>query len=299
MEKPVERIDDCGEKQSDCAVPHVKDLVLEIHQALAEKILERNDQSRSCSACAIALFLMASENLMDSKTKSKEEKIKEQFLSKTNCFGSIQCAPGNSAQTENNLWTLAAMRVAKKGFLHSGSDWSLSDCIGNLEQSKSHVLGLMLWLFPEFADDERMMRVGNMIRDNYAWLTRDKMLFWISCVKRQNCSIEKVREIEEQILGLRLDTGVDTSAFATVGGRDAKGDLISSAIALLVLIFCAKRKSSRDVINAARRTVQWIVTHKTVMNVVDAEPDVAWALYALSEYIIAESTGKMDTTAER
>ena len=48
MEEPVERIEDCDGKQSDCLIQRVCDLVSKMHQVLAKKILQNNGaQSRT------------------------------------------------------------------------------------------------------------------------------------------------------------------------------------------------------------------------------------------------------------
>ena len=136
------------------------------------------------------------------------------------------------------------------------------------------------------------MHVEKITRENYAWLTRDKMLFWLSCMRDSRFKEIASRVINERILSLQLDTG----AFATVEGKEEKGDLISSAIGLLALISCVRHDNSKDSLReAGSKTVRWIIDHPAVKRyLVDELPseekcidmlDSVWVFYALSQYM--------------
>ena len=170
----------------------------------------------------------------------------------------------------------------------------------------SPVLGLMLWLFPEFASEELLMHVEKITRDNYAWLTQDKMLFWLACMRDSRFKEIASRVINERILSLQLDTG----AFATVEGKEEKGDLISSAIGLLALISCVRHDNSKDSLREEiLKTVRWIIDHPAVKRyLVDELPseekcidmlDSVWVFYALRQYmtliIIDEEQNRLNT----
>ena len=102
-------------------------------------------------------------------------------------------------------------------------------------------------------------------------------------MRDEDCSQGKVRDITDRILDLQLRSG----AFATVEGKGENGDLTSSAIGLLALISCAKGNGSENhVIGAVRQAVRWILRHITEA----IDEGVAWAYYALCEYIDLELT---------
>lgn len=300
MEETVDRIEDCDGKQSDCLIQRVCDLVSEMHQVLAKKILQnKGEQNRTdyrCPACVIALFLMASKSFIDDQKESHEanESVKAYYRDayKTIDRDNIKWEPEKSSQTENNLWTITAMREVGDNISYIVADQLFSDCIEDLKCHNSPVLGLMLWLFPEFASEELLMHVEKITRDNYAWLTQDKMLFWLACMRDSRFKEIASRVINERILSLQLDTG----AFATVEGKEEKGDLISSAIGLLALISCVRHDNSKDSLReAASKTVRWIIDHPAVKRyLVDELPseekcidmlDSVWVFYALSQYM--------------
>ena len=299
MEEPVDRIKDCDGKQSDCLIQCVCDLVSKMHQVLAEKISQYGQNQRSdhrCFACIIALFLMANKYLGDGKPEFNRdgEKVKKRFrdVYKTIDLGSIQWDPEKSYQTENNLWTITAMREVGDNISYIVTDQRFLHYIESLICHNSPVLGLMLWLFPEFVSEELLVRVGNITRDNYAWLTRDKMLFWLACMRDSRFKEIASRVINERILSLQLDTG----AFATVEGKGEMGDLISSSIGLLVLISCVRHDNLKDTLREATlKTVRWIIDQSAVKRYVVAELpieekcadmiDSVWVFYALSQYM--------------
>lgn len=300
MEETVDRIEDCDGKQSDCLIQRVCDLVSKMHQVLAKKILQnKGEQNRTdyrCPACVIALFLMASKSFIDDQKESHEanESVKAYYRDayKTIDRDNIKWEPEKSSQTENNLWAITAMREVGDNISYIVADQRFSDCIEGLKCHNSPVLGLMLWLFPEFASEELLMHVEKITRDNYAWLTQDKMLFWLAYLRRQNCSLETMREIAERILGLHLYSG----AFATVEGKNEKGDLVSSAIGLLVLISCVRQDNSKvPVCEATLKTVRWLIDQPVVKRYLGAELpieekctdmlDSVWVFYALSQYM--------------
>jgi hypothetical protein len=84
---------------------------------------------------------------------------------------------------------------------------------------------------------------------------------------------------------LQLSSG----GFAAAEVRDSDGDLASTAVGLLALISCAMENCNKDLaIGAMRQAARWIVGHITAAN----DEGVAWAYYALCEYIDLESTTK-------
>lgn len=300
MEEPVDRIEDCDGKQSDCLVQCVCDLVSEMHQVVAEKILQYDQDQGSdhrCFACIIALFLMANKCLVDGNPEFNRdgEKVKKHSrdVCRTIDLDNIQWDPEKSSQTESNLWTLAAMREVGDNISEIVTDQRFRNCIESLKCHNSPVLGLMLWLFPEFfAFEELLMHVEKITMDNYAWLTRDKMLFGLACMRDSRFKEIASRVINEWILSLQLDTG----AFATVEGKEEKGDLISSAIGLLALISCVRHDNSKDSLREATlKTVRWLIDHPAVKRyLVDELPseekcidmlDSVWVFYALSQYM--------------
>lgn len=300
MEETVDRIEGCDGKQSDCLIPRVCDLVSKMHQVLAKRILqnkgEQNWTDYRCPACVIALFLKASKSFIDDQKESYEanESVKAYYRDayKTIDRDNIKCDPEKSCQTESNLWTLAAMREVGDNISEIVTDQRFRNCIESLKCHNSPVLGLMLWLFREFAFEELLMHVEKITMDNYAWLTRDKMLFWLACMRDSRFKEIASRVINERILSLQLDTG----AFATVEGIEEKGDLISSAIGLLALISCVRHDNSKDSLREATlKTVRWIIDHPAVKRYLGAELpieekcidmlDSVWVFYALSQYM--------------
>jgi len=297
MEETVDRIEDCDGKQSDCLIQRVCDLVSKMHQVLAKKILQnKGEQSQTdyrYPACVIALFVMASKSLIDDQKESHEvtERVKVYYRDayKTIDLDNIQWAPEKTSQTESDLWTLAAMRQVGDDISYIVTDQRFLDCIESLKYHNSPALGLMLWLFPEFISEELLVRVENITRENQAWLTWDKMLFWLACMSFNE---KRARAIEEQILRLQLDAG----EFATVEGKGGRGDIISSAIGLLVLISCVGQNDSEGLVReAAMKTASWIVDHPIVKRRLVAElsteekctdmVESTWVLYVLSKYI--------------
>lgn len=297
MKEHVERIEDCDGKQVDALVERVDKLVKRMRGELYEKIKGNVSSGElinsQCPLEIIALFL-----------KTKRSPIPTMFHVitpyKTNIHN-IQSKPDECFLVEQNLWALYlwdlyARRETIDDFSFNDYDNILVDCFSILEGRKNPCMCLMLWLFPKLVTKDRIKSVEDILRESKVatWWLRDKMLFWLACMENENCSQEKVREIEEQIRELQLDSG----AFATVEGKKETGDLISSAIGLLVLISCAMRKDSDGiVVDMAQKTVRWIVEHD-----VD-ESNMAWVFYALSEYVACsdseELTEERGTVGER
>lgn len=297
MKEPVERIEDCDGKQADSLMVRGEQRVKEMRQRLTDKIITSSSNGQ-CLHCIASLFFKV-------EKESFSNYISRVADYKTN-VRNIQNKPDECSLVEQNLWTLylwdlyVKLKNAKgdtvDGFSLNDYENMLADCFSTLEGHKNPCMCLMLWLFPKLATKDRIKKVEDILRENKdaTWWLRDKMLFWLACLEESNCSQEKAREIERQILELKLDSG----AFATVEGKKENGDIISSAIGLLVLISCAKRKDSAGTVaDMAQKTVRWIVEQDA-----DGE-NLAWGFYALSEYVACLDTlgliEKRDTTGER
>ncbi len=225
--------------------------------------------------------MMAERNLHN---EAKASYMVELYLQGTNKVktSDVQLETLYPSQNENNLWNLSATREVQGRLSSIVDDDDLSDRFSVLEKLEDSSLGLMLWLFPALITDDRLKTVCGIVRkDNRSWTLRDKMLFWLAYVQNQHDNRQIVAQVEEQILSLQLDSG----AFATVEGKDANGDIISSAIGLLVLVSCAKLKDpNSSTFEVARKTATWIVSRLNEMQDVKAL-DRAWSLYALSEFV--------------
>ena len=289
-------VTECDEKQVVPLMECVEERIREMRLTLADKIIaccrDSSASNSQCSPAIIALFLMAETVLHFNSDIAKNvmARLKEGYKSNVRNIDWIAKA---SPQVRQNLWVLFVERETASGFSADDYEKMLSDCFSALARSESHLLCLILWLFKEFATPERIDFVEEIVMRKPATSSLlDKMLLWHAQIRVSNCSQEKVREIETRICGLQLDSG----AFATVEGKKEDGVLLPSAIGLLVLISCAKRKdmenqsstSEGSIIDAVRKTVRWIVGRVTDVN----DEGVAWAYYALCEYIDLESTTK-------
>ena len=202
---------------------------------------------------------------------------------RTPTVSTAKWAAATRSQIEQDLWTLWINQKTSGG--SSLDEKMISDCFDALERYQSSLLCLMRWLFPE--TKERLNAVETILtrRDLSASFVRDRMLFWITYLRDANCSQGKVKDITARILDLQLRSG----AFAATAEGGQNGDLISSAIGLLALISCAREKGYENLaIGAVRQAVRWLVGHIT--DVID--DGVAWAYYALCEYIDLELTTK-------
>ena len=289
-------ITECDEKQVVPLMVCVVERIRKMRLPLAGKIIACcKDSSTSNSQCSpkfIALFLMAEKVLHFNSDISKNVMVRLKDGYKSN-VRNIDWTAKASPQVRQNLWDLFVERETVGGFSANDYEKMFSGCFSALARSESHLLCLILWLFKGFATSERMDFVEEIVKKKPATSSLlDKMLLWHAQIRVSTCSQENAREIETRICGLQLDSG----AFATVEGMKEDGVLLSSAIGLLVLISCAKRKdmgnqsatSEGSIIDAVQKTVRWIVGHIT--DVIDES--VAWAYYALCEYIDLESTTK-------
>ncbi len=289
-------ITECDGKQLVSSMDCVEERIRKMRRTIAEKIIacckDPPVSNSQCSPKIIALFLMAEKVSHFNSDIAKDVMVRLKDGYKPN-VRNIDWTANASPQVRQNLWTLFVERETVGGFSANDYEIMFSDCFSSLARSESHLLCLILWLFKGFATSERMDFVEEIVmRKPASTSLLDKMLLWHAQIRVSNCSQEKVREIETRICGLQLDSG----AFATVEGKKEDGGLLSSAIGLLVLISCAKRKdmenqsstSEGSVIDAVWKTVRWIVEHVTDVS----DEGVAWAYYALCEYIDLESTTK-------
>lgn len=242
------------------------------------------EHQRPCPVCVLALYLMAIENLVDGNKESYDIEIIKTYCRDTykpiDAYN-IQLTPENSSQMGKDLWALALLQKVEECSSRNDYESGLSKCIRRLEENESYVLGLLLWLFPQFATIDRIQLVENMTMGNRAWMWQDKMLFWIACIRDSNYDKGKARNIETQICNLQLDSG----AFSTVEDKARKGNLSSSAIGLMALVSCVKYNGSKCIADdAVLKTVRWIVTNLNASQDID-ETSRAWALYSLSEFI--------------
>lgn len=262
----------------------VRDMATEMWHKLVQEMPDYQRTYGQCPAELIALYLMAIKSLGNGDKYLEEDKQRvkeymEEPYKKMMGTRNIQWESENSSQMEKGLWTLAAMREFEESTLPGDYESQFLDCIRGLERNNSHVLCLLLWLFPQFATEDRIKLVECMAMGNRAWLWRDKMLFWIACIKNGNH--DQTKTIGLQICNLQLDSG----GFATVEGRDEKENVISSAIGLAALVSCAGCNGLDDhVIAAAIKTVHWLAARLNAIQGID-ELDRAWVLYALSKFI--------------
>lgn len=192
----------------------------------------------------------------------------------------IQWKAEDALQIEQSLWRIYIDREL------NGTPLTYKDQLSNLfrtialESNKSHVLCLMLWLFPELVTEDRIDIVEKIEMKEYAtWMQQDKILLWGVRIRHMDCSQEKARDIEAKILRQQLDSG----GFASTE-EGAHADLISSACALLTLVSCVRLNGSEDaVLDAAQKTARWVFDKLSESQEVNESS--AWALYALSEFV--------------
>ena len=253
----------------------IKDICYVLEKNLIEYVSQKIMLPR-----IVKLFLMAEKNLRNNAKESYLVELYRQGVRKDTA-SYVQWEPQYPLRNENNLWNISAMREVQGRLSTIVDDTELSDRFSALEAQEDPSLGLMLWLFPTLATEERLKTVDGIVcKDLRNWTLRDKMLFWLAYVQNHNNRLVAAH-VEEQILRLQLDSG----AFANVEGKVANEDVISSAIGLLVLVFCAKLKDPNcPAFDAARKTANWIVVRLKGMRDVDALSR-AWALYAFSEFI--------------
>lgn len=266
------------ESQSNISNETINDICLLLDKTLIEKTLIECGSPKSKLSRIIKLFLMAERNL---RNVAKVSYMAGQYANKVKTTD-VQWKTTSPSHNEDNLWNISAMREVQGRSSSMVDENELSNRFSALEKSEDPSLGLMLWLFPTLATEERLKKVhGIVCRDNRSWSLQDKMLFWLACVQNRNTNCWIVEYVEEQIRCLQLECG----AFANVEGKDSNGDVISSAMGLLVLVSCAKLKGPNDsTLDAARKTASWIVARLKECQDVEALI-CAWSLYALSEFI--------------
>lgn len=253
----------------------------EIRRKFAEEVDHLPDEF-PCGA--IALFRKGEYTAKLSDDASP--KIKH-CLTSTSNVSIDRWATASRSQIEQDLWTLwINNQMVSDG--SSRNERMLSECFDVLARRQSSLVCLMRWLFPE--TKERLDVIDDVAK--HSWPVRDRMLFWIACMRDMDCSQEKVRWITAQILRLQLSSG----AF---GGPN--GNLAASACGLLALISCARENGSENTlaIDAVRQAARWIVGNIAKANDGASQSvawshceSVAWAYYALCEYINLESTTK-------
>ena len=291
MKEPVGRVADCDGKQAGSLMERVEKMVKEIRQTLTDKIMTSPSNNNQYTPCLIALFLKAEKELYSTDIS----RVVKPYLNddyKTNVLRKQSKLDG-CYLVEQNLWALYLWNLYVKqenaredvvdDFSLNDYENMLADCFSTLASHKNPCICLMIWLFTRLVTKDRIKTIEDILKENKVatWWLRDKMLFWLVCLENSNCSQEMAREIEKQICGLQLDSG----AFAIVEGKKENGDIVSSAIGLLVLISCAKRKDSvGTVVDMAQKTVHWIVDRLTGHDVT-YESYIGWAFYALSKYI--------------
>ena len=230
----------------------------------------------------IALFWKGEDKLhlsdsISSKIKACLKKASTSNVS-TARWATVACS-----QIEQDLWMLWINQTTSDG--SSLNERMLSDCFDALERRQSSLLCLMVWLFPEIKERLDAVEVLATHSRFSSWPIWDQMLFLITYMRDTDCGQEKVRDITARILDMQLSSG----AFVITEEEVTKRKLIYSAVGLLALISCAKENASENItIGALRRAVRWIVEHITDVK----DEGVAWAYYALCEYIDLESTTK-------
>lgn len=263
---------ECGRMQE---IQRVKCLITNLRRQLKDKIIsDRNLDDRQCPPEIVALFLMAEKLAQFRDEVSRELESYLRNDSSTNINGSAE----TDSQIENKLWTLFVYQESVDGSLSNDNESMLSAWFNILACRQSHVVCLMLWLFPHFATKERMDVVERIVADekNATLLLWDKMLFWLACMRDSDYGKEK--NIGSQINGLLSDSG----AFAVKKEMRVKGDIRSCALRLLVLISYAKLNDLDD--EMVWQKVRCMVEYLTEACDVD-EPYVGWVYYSLCEFV--------------
>ena len=274
MEKPVERIENCDGEQENLLMHRIKALVTKMRQKLTDKIISPRSIIQ-CPPKITALFLMAEKGsrFNDEISQKVEGHFKDYAVNMRN----VQWTTESPSLIEQNLWTLLTARTVFSDFSLIAYENVLLSYICTLENNKHPLLCLMLWLFPRFANEERMkIAKGIACGDPTTSLLQDRMMYCLACINRHSCGREKTSEMETQFLGHQL---------AIVEGENKWGDIVSAAIGLLVLISCSKQGLLKDsVINATQKTAHWIADRLTGHDVT-CESCIGWAFYALCRYI--------------
>ena len=188
--------------------------IKDVCHTLEKNLLEYASQNINLSRI-VKLFLMAESNLRNNAKASYMDELYRQDASKGKTYDA-QWNPSYPSHNETNLWNIAAMREVQEHLPSTGND--LSNLFRVLGEHKDPSLGLMLWLFPELATEERLNTVHGIVCKNPRnWMIRDKMLFWLACVQNLNTNRSIVAYVEAQIFGLKLDGS--SGAFANVEGR--------------------------------------------------------------------------------
>ena len=270
-----ELVAESGAKQADPLMHRIKELVTKMRKELEDKIIY-SPAIIQCPPKIAALFLMAEKASLfnDESTRDAKGCFEKNYADN---IRNVQWTTEAPSQIEQNLWTLS---VAREVFaVSSPKDYEnvLSKYVGILEQHKYPLLCLMLWLFPQFVNEERMkIAKGIACESPTTSLLQDRMLYCLACIEGPSCSHEKASEIETQFLRYHL---------TIVEGGNEWGDIVSAAIGLLVLISCANQGLLEDsVIDATRKTVRWIVDRLTGREVT-YESCIGWTFYALCKYI--------------
>ena len=208
----------------------------------------------------------------------------------TSNVSTARWAVATHSQIEQDLWTLWINQTASG--CRSLGERMLSDCFDALKLRQSSLICLMGWLFPETKELLAAVETVAKHGDSSTWSVRDRMLFWITYMRDTDYIPEKVNDITTRILDMPLSSG----AFAGTEEGNPNDDLISSAAGLLALISGARGNDpKKQAIRAVRKVARWIVEHITET----IDEGVAWAYYALIEYIDLERSEKRRTTGER
>ena len=257
-------------REQEVLIRWFKGLVMIMRQELKNKIIPCPGIVSQCPPNIAGLFLMAERaaSFKDKISRDVEDCLKKDYMAHVR---DIRWTAEADLHVEKNLWTLFVDQMIIDGFAIDDHATELSACFNALVNRRSSALCLLLWLFRKFVTQVQMGIVESIAADESlaTWCLQDRMLFWLACISDTKCSKEKTRNIEAQISGLQLENG----------------DLISSAIGLLVLISCAKKNNGEGpIMDALQKTVRWIieripVTHDAIGS------DFCWAYYALCEYV--------------
>lgn len=277
MNNSLEQDEDCSEWRLEGESNPIKNVCRAVVQKIADDITEGNQYLVQI----VGVLLLANKNLHNNDAVSRA--IKKYTTSK-DYMCDTQWSTTYPSQVENTLWTIFTRREIQGCLpLSNISNVTLAEYFRDLVKCEDPSIGLMLFLFPEVATCERIDIAECIAYKNLGtWMLGDKMLIWLAVVNNPNatCSEEKVKEISELVCGLQLESG----PYSTVAGKNQTGNLISSAIGLLVLASCIRQKEEDELVGrAALKLSNWII------NRIIGEEDIdllsmAWSLYALSEY---------------
>ena len=262
----------------------VKDLIIRLRRKLKDVIINFQRcpmaSDRQCPPSYIAFFLMMDKTSRFSDHISQDVKSHLEKSCKTT-MKSIEWMDGDILKDQQSLWRIYIGREINKAPLVY--EEQLSNFFRTIvrEPTNSHVLCLMLWLFPELRTVDRIDAVVRFEMNGLAtWMLQDKMLLWGAQIRSMDCSQEKVRDIEAKIFKRQLNSG----GFANIEGQDAHADLISSACALLTLVSCAGRGGLEDAAFVpVHKTARWVF--EQLSKTQDVNESFVWALYSLSEFV--------------